>query len=404
MPTSGPSDSCHRGPVMMKVMTRPLDLFATPTSARTGPLGHAEPTVHWYTESTRPEADASRALVNHWYRLLPDPDGRVADRLRSEQDVDHLQAIDELLAHHLLRIRSVDVRYEEGGSGPDFRVYRDSSLVGAVEVLSLFDPQDWSIGQQRVNKLIDFLNERLGAPTHWFIGMNGDLEDFPEAEVPIRLCVDFLQSQLATLPTEPDFMDVDEWPTATFEFGKDSLEFCFLRRSADRPDEERSHSRIMAHGPTVGGMVNVGGRLKSRIGKKRPERYELEPDTPYLVFSVIHDSFGDEWDVKNALYGQTAVEIATKRSVRNGDGVFGTSRRSQAIVPKNTRIAGVSVCTGLQTSFIERLTLDIYDNPYAKRHWPSLLPHLRRFEKHGNGTLDWSPGDVTDLRLLLPSS
>ena len=116
-------------------MTVEFDLFAEPSVARTLALGRVEPAVHWFTESTRAEASASRETVNRWYREIDDADGRFAQRLRSEIDVDHYQALDELHIHHLLRTRHEDVRYEEGGVGPDFRVYDAGTCVGAVEVL-----------------------------------------------------------------------------------------------------------------------------------------------------------------------------------------------------------------------------------------------------------------------------
>ena len=98
-------------------------LFGDPDEERVTPLGRVEPAVHWLTESTRPEAAASRQTVNRWYASFPDADGTFGERLRSEADVDHHQALDELHVHHLLTRHHDDVRYEEGGVGPDFRIY-----------------------------------------------------------------------------------------------------------------------------------------------------------------------------------------------------------------------------------------------------------------------------------------
>ena len=208
-------------------------------------------------------------MINHWYRALPDPDGRFADRLRSENNVDHVQAIDELLAHQLLKTRCDNVRYEEGGAGPDFRVYREGHLIGAVEVRSLFEPGAWSAGLQRVDRLIDALNVRLGPADRWFIGIVGDLDDFPTVEIPLRPCAAFLRAELARLPM--NWSDAtDDFPAATFRFAGRVIEFRFTPRTSE-PMANSSDHRIVGHGPTVGGMINVSGRLKS---KRRPEAGE----------------------------------------------------------------------------------------------------------------------------------
>ena len=48
---------------------------------------------------------------------------KLARRLRSEWTPEHLGALDELFVHQLLVQRWTDVRYEESGEGPDFRIY-----------------------------------------------------------------------------------------------------------------------------------------------------------------------------------------------------------------------------------------------------------------------------------------
>jgi hypothetical protein len=52
-------------------------------------------------------------------------------------------ALDELYVHQVLRRLEPEVRYEEGGQGPDFRVYHDGRQVLTVEVLSLFLRPEW---------------------------------------------------------------------------------------------------------------------------------------------------------------------------------------------------------------------------------------------------------------------
>jgi hypothetical protein len=121
------------------------NLFPEPTRERLSPLGHSEPHVNWYRESTRPEAAIGRRNINDWYRRFPDLDGKLARRLQSGNNVTHTGALDELFTHYLLSQKpDQSVTYEEGGVGPDFRLYRRGEFVGSVEVLSLFHKQEWT--------------------------------------------------------------------------------------------------------------------------------------------------------------------------------------------------------------------------------------------------------------------
>ena len=163
------------------------DVFPEPSVSREGALGWVEPSVHWFTEITRDIAVASRANVNHWYANFPDPDGAFSARLQSETDSEHLQAVDELLVHHLLSQRWGDVRYEEQGSGPDFRIYDSGGCyVGGIEVASLFEREDWSAEQRRYGRLADAVNDRIKPTAGYFLRLEieGDRDPTSRKVVP----------------------------------------------------------------------------------------------------------------------------------------------------------------------------------------------------------------------------
>ena len=61
-----------------------------------------------------------------------------------------------------------DVRYEEGGQGPDFRVYRAGRQILAVEVLSLFLRAGWASEAHRHGELSDRLNKTF-RPQGYFL-------------------------------------------------------------------------------------------------------------------------------------------------------------------------------------------------------------------------------------------
>src|SRR5258708_418092 len=152
-------------------------LFPEPIEARTTPLRWTDPAVHWLSEITRPEASASRATVNAWYAAFPDADGRLAARLQSEDNEVHYQALDELHVHELLRHRNLDIRYEVGGVGPDFRIYDNDRCIGGVEVLSLFQQQEWTDEQLRHMRLADAVCEVIPPTKGYFVDFQIETSD-----------------------------------------------------------------------------------------------------------------------------------------------------------------------------------------------------------------------------------
>lgn len=267
-------------------------LFDEPTKVRTGPLGWIEPAVHWFTESTRPEAVASREVVNGWYREFPDPDGRFAARLRSKVNVDHYQALDELYVYHLLR-HTHDIHYEVGDVGPDFRVYEEGACVGGVEVLSLFQREDWSVDERRHWRLADELNRRI-LPT------DGYLVDFEiegaQQDPPPRRVADFIRRELARLPPHRELLQGlgdrvtrAERPSAIYCRDGVRIRMNFLPMVAGARAKSDPDSRIVGTGPVIGGMVNSAERLRDRIVAKAGGRYDIA-DVPFVVAVGVHDT------------------------------------------------------------------------------------------------------------------
>lgn len=247
-----------------------LPLFAEPESERTRPLGWLEPAVHWLTESTRPEAVASRTTINAWYEGFPDPDGRFAARLRSEVDVDYYQVLDELYVHHLLKQRHDDVRYEEGDVGPDFRVYRDGDRIAGVEVLSLFQPKDWTDDQRQHARIADDLCARVPPTAGYFVDLRlvqADRDPAPRRFAHfIRQRLDELPpyDQIA-LPVRPSGNDL---PSAVYEADGIRVAVRFLPMNPGAASLTDPDARIVGMGAPIGGEVTTAARLRQRVKRK----------------------------------------------------------------------------------------------------------------------------------------
>lgn len=356
-------------------------LFNEPAQPREACLGLDEPAVHYFTESTRPDAIVAREAVNAWYSTFPDADGSFAERLRSEVDVDHAQALDELFVYQVLVSRHQDVRYEEGGVGPDFRIYHEGRCIGAVEVASLFLRQDWNDPAQRHNRLADAVNERVPPTDGYFVAF--DIEDAPTEPAP-RHFSDFVKRELGKLPPHEELAGIsyDDLPTANYERNGVRITVRFLPMKAGAASKSNPDARIVGIGPMTVGFVNSGVRLKDVVGKKGGDRYELG-GVPYIVVVGIHDTFCSEDVVIDGLYGGEAIrvdrnDLSVSEVVRRNDGLFGADSARPS--GRHRRISAVGILRGGPLWEPERVDLAVYDNPYAATPAPkSLLAATRWF-------------------------
>ena len=339
-------------------------LFPEPANPRTRPLGWIEPAVHWFTESTRAEAVTSRAVVNGWYAEFPDPERRLAERLRSELDRDHYQALDELHVHHILQQHNDDIRYEEGGIGPDFRVYRDGSRIGSVEVLSLFQREDWSAEEKRHWRLADELNRRVPPAGGYFL----DFEiETAEREPPPRRIAEFVQREIAKLPPHdelkvPEDPRESDLPGAVYERDGVRIRMTFIPMRTGAPTKSDPDGNIVGMGPTIGGFVNSGERLKERVAAKAGGRYAIA-GVPFVVAVGVHDLVCSDDQVVRGLYGSESLVVTTGQLKSQNDGVFGFD--SEHAEGRHSRVSAVAVVSGLRVWDSDTADIAIYDNPHA---------------------------------------
>jgi hypothetical protein len=369
-------------------------LFTEPTEPRTTALGWVEPAVHWFTESTRPEAVASRQVVNDWYREFPDPSGKFAARLRSQNDVDHHQALDELHIHHLLRQTHDDVRYEVDDVGPDFRIYENEVCIGGVEVLSLFQREDWSAEERRHRRLADEVNRRVPPTDGYFV----DYEIEADKEPPPRRFADFIKNELGKLPphddllrTLPDNPTRDDLPTAVYDRDGVRIRVTFIPMKKDAGAKSDPDGHIVGMGPMIGGQVNAAERLRDRVASKAGGRYDIA-EVPFVVAVGVHDTLCSDDQVMQALYGGESVVIPAGTLVRRNDGVFGADK--ERLEGRHRRVSGVMVVNGLRAWEANAADVALYDNPYAARTTPDdLVPATRRFgpvdSDHDIVRFDW---------------
>jgi hypothetical protein len=235
------------------------------------PLGHSEPRVNWYLESTRIEAVLGRRNINNWYRSFPDPDEKLARKLRSESNAEHIPALDELFTHHVLSKRpDQSATYEEGGVGPDFRLYRRGEFVGSVEVLSLFQKQEWTKEEESHARLADELDKRLDLSHGYYVTF-----EVVENAANVRPAgfAECVERQLKQLPNVRDGSAArvprEQWAQPIpYEPPGARVLVRFHPVSPDRVPHPGGTNRVVATGAMIIGFPASPERIRDRVAEK----------------------------------------------------------------------------------------------------------------------------------------
>ena len=347
-------------------------LFEEPSSPGPGQFARTDPLVSWYSRSTRPEAKQSRVIVNGWYAVFPDEGGRLAARLRSRDNPTHVAALSELFIHNELKMHHGDVRYEEDGRGPDFRIYDGGSLVGAVEVVTLTEQQDFAAEQGRGDRLIDFVNETVRPTQGFMIGITV----LGQGEVPQGKYSRWLTGVLGQLNWS---LETGPIPPRTFVHQEVAVETNFYRVRDKDAVAQDPDALIVGVSSPVGGAVRLEDRLRGSVLDKAGSRYDLASGTAFTVAAVLRPTFVEDFGVISALYGSLSVGISqsTEELRRHGNGVFGITQDGAAL---SRRLSSVHVVTGLRPGLEGDAVVSEFMNPYASSEWPGgCLSAHRRF-------------------------
>lgn len=367
-----------------------MHLFDEPTEPRTAALNIGEPAVNFLIESTWPEARAARAVVNGWYREFPSKN-QIAPRLRAQSDVDHYGAIDELFVHSLIPKIGTDIRYEEFGRGPDFRIYEKGSLIAAVEVASFFMREDWQREWRNYGYVADALNERL-QPKGLYLQVEPEsLSRYPTKNGLVRFANEYIAGVESLVPHATDEMrEPFEVPASYFQGEGFSIRFQLLPFRRSGPIEEQES--VASVGPAIGGLVNSSQRLKGVLRGKLPGGYELEP-VPYVIAVCNHDMFCSLETLTITLYGSEKVVFSKEgeevRPFRSADGFFGIDQKHPE--GRNRRVSGVVFISELASWAPGDAKSYFFPNPYAYLEWPSeLLPTKHSLTPTDDSRQSWN--------------
>lgn len=348
-----------------------MEVFPSPPKERSRPLGRTEPGVVWLRDFTTPQAKAARELVNEWYRLLPDPEQKFAIRLTSEDNSAHYGALDELFLYQRLLETWSDVRYEEGGMGPDFRLYDSGVCRVAIEVLSLFASEEADTEDRRHGRIVDGINARVKATAGYFLNV-----DIVEArhDPNLRQLAAFINRAQLKLPNpdelraaHPEGLGLRFWPMEVYRESGVVIILRFFPAARDSRLRTDPDARIVGMGPSTGGLVTTGERLRERVDAKAGSRYAIG-DIPFGIATFIHELFTDQDEILSGVYGRNTISLPSGTQGRRRGGAFGfDSKRQKGRLERVSAILAVNEFHIWTPEEAQILTLT---NPYARKPWP----------------------------------
>ena len=116
---------------------------------------------------------------------------------RARDNATHYQALWTSCTSITFRHQHADVRYEVGGVGPDFRLpLRGERVIAGVEVLSLFQQQEWTDEQLRHLRLADAVCAAIAPTAGYFVDFHIEEAD----EDPTRRYIAHVRRELDSLP------------------------------------------------------------------------------------------------------------------------------------------------------------------------------------------------------------
>jgi hypothetical protein len=301
------------------------------------------------------------AIVQRWYDGFLDPDGHFLRRLTDDRNNDgQISAIDELFIHEWLRGQYVDIRHEEDGRGPDFRVYEDDGLKFSVEVASIFLKNEFSQTLSRHDQLATFLNSRVSPSSGYILQLDRSSEPSPRPSPLVRWVLRKIDELNASQTPPAHVREVYRDPNGTH------VDVSFIRLGPGSTYSQNPAAPTVAFGPFIGGFVEreTAERLIARLDKKGGSRYEVG-GRPFLVAGVIHDPFCDVDTIRKAIHGDADLM-----------GFFGSTHQ-----PRSTRVSAVVAVRLRSLEPNIDASIEFFANEQAAIPWDSGLLGLPAWAK-----------------------
>lgn len=366
-----------------------VNIFSAVERTDPSPAGHGESHSQFIDRVAGPYWDQVRNLVEEWFsRLCSDAQADVRGRLRSRDDRQSKGAFFELYLHECLFRMGYAVTCHPQVDGtsrrPDFLAEKDGSAV-YVEARSA-SSSDIAVGAAaRVNTLYESL-DKVDSPD-FYLWIDVDRQGGgPLRARPLRSALEEWLKDLDPDAYEDRGNGRRDFPGLPYEANGWRIQFHALPKSPKARGKKGVRPlAILSGGQAFGGHDQEG--IKNALSDKGSAYGPL--DAPYVVAVASSSMSTDDHDVKNALYGTEALQVATGSGgetrpaalVRSPDGYWYKGDHWA-----HRHVSAVLVVKQLHPAFVGTQQHTIWEHPDPERCVPQ-LPMWRRSTVNAHGTM-----------------
>lgn len=357
-------------------------LFDNLTKRKVGHKNYSESNYSFLNCAADPWLSEVRNTLESWFKDYPAADKTdLAGRFRSDDYLDHIGALTELLVFRLLMRLGAEVTIhpEDGGTHPykpDFKVKFKNGSTCYVEVATTDgQSKEDRKHESRENVVYDAIN-RLDSPDY-FISVSvvrynnkqpnaGKMSSFLKSEISKLNYQDVISSyeEKQSIESLPHWRcSVDGWE---IDFG------VIPKKPEFRGLSNKGCIGALSYGAEC---VNPQERVRSILEKKAEKLKGVAG--PLLIVINQVDCFSDKSSDRQALFGDEAIEIniQTKESrpKRKYNGFWLNTKG-----PRKCRVGGVLFLQRLVPASIKTANLELYVNPWAKQSLPTGFEILPR--------------------------
>ncbi len=345
-----------------------LKLFDDVERTYLGPSKRSEAQWEYLNRTARPEFQYIRELLQSWFNEFnasPDKRKALCKTFRSLKDDEHLSAFFELYLYQLFKNQNFEIEVEpewEQGK-PDFLLTSSDGKKILLEATATYPDREFGEAKKLEEMVLDHLDEFLDSPDFF---MHIKIVDSPKNPPPYAQIRRYLQKQLKDLNYDRVMQDANEnkdsglkrFPSILWKHDTWSIEFEIIPKKG----EARGKAGVRPLGLMSYGVewIDSASGIKSSIDKKNAHYGEL--DIPYILALNVLDTFADEDDVTDALFGQQTLTLSPET-----DEVFNSRQSNGAWFGPNgyqkKRMSGIYVFKQLRP-----MTMHIIKDPVIWHH------------------------------------
>lgn len=315
---------------------------------------------------------ATRELLEVWYRDYDDVDDDLRGRFRDPAKAQHVGAWWELYTHATFRRLGYDITIHPDLPGtnkkPDFLI-RNGSTELIVECAVMLEDSRWADSDGR-NWVLECINDTHDPNFFVRVDINAEGQERPRRAgimAPVK-------AWLATLDVDAVWEATrsgGDWPKEEFVIRGWHITLSAIPRSPERRGLETG---LIGIGPMKSGWLRHAEQMRAILSDKG-SKYG-EPDHPFVLALLGLPITAGEYEMTNALYGSPAMtvvvgenDLSPREWIRERDAYW---RPAPAL--RGSRISAVLFAEGLNPHRPFSVLPRTWINPWAKVPLDSLPP------------------------------